>query len=107
MKNRKNAKEIFNEFLEEKGIHLDRINSAFIPQGLIIPKNPKITLCGDAVGLTKSWSGGGVIWSLTAATLLLKNFPDFLKYQKELRKVLFTANYFLKNSKEIGLFFWF
>ena len=63
-----------------------KVKSALIPQGFLIPKNPSITLCGDAVGLTKPWSGGGVIWGLTAAEILLKNFPNFLKYQKEMKK---------------------
>lgn len=53
-----------------------------IPQGLIIPNNNLITLCGDAAGLTKPWSGGGVIWGLLAADILLKTFPDFRKYRK-------------------------
>jgi flavin-dependent dehydrogenase len=53
-----------------------------IPQGLIIPNHSSITLCGDAAGLTKPWSGGGVIWGLLAADILLKTFPDFKKYRK-------------------------
>ena len=80
------AKQIFDKFLKEKSIKVERKASAIIPQGLIIPSNSKITLCGDAVGLTKPWSGGGVIWSLTASSILLKNFPDFLKYHKEIKK---------------------
>jgi len=64
----------------------DKLLSRIIPQGLIIPSNPKITLCGDAAGLTKPWSGGGVIWGLTAANILLKTFPDFLGYKRELEK---------------------
>lgn len=58
---------------------------ALIPQGLVIPKNKDIALCGDAAGLTKPWSGGGVIWGLTAADLLLKNFPDFVEYSQALK----------------------
>jgi len=57
-----------------------------IPQGLIVPKDKKITLCGDAAGLTKPWSGGGVIWGIQAAELLLKNFPDLLKYRMALKR---------------------
>ncbi len=83
----KEAKILFEKFLEKNNLRLEKIKSALIPQGLIIPSNASITLCGDAVGLTKPWSGGGVIWGLMAADLLLKNFPDFLKYQKELKKL--------------------
>ncbi len=78
--------------------------SALIPRGLIIPKNPKITLCGDAAGLTKPWTGGGVIWGLTAAEILLKNFPDFLAYQKEARKFFLSQIIFSKTVKKIVYF---
>lgn len=77
---------------------------AVIPQGLIVPKNPKITLCGDAAGLTKPWSGGGVIWGLTAAEILLKNFPDFLKYQREMKKFFLPKIIFSKIATKIVYF---
>jgi flavin-dependent dehydrogenase len=91
----KEVKEIFEKFLSNKNLSLERINSAIVPQGLIIPLNSKVTLCGDAAGLTKPWSGGGVVWGLLAAGLLLKNFPDFLKYKKAVEnffsiKILFS-----------------
>lgn len=82
----KEAKIILNEFLNKNNIVLKRIESKIVPQGLIIPSNPLITLCGDAAGLTKLWSGGGVIWGLSAAEILLKTFPDFLKYRKAMRR---------------------
>ncbi len=82
----KEAKIILDEFLNKKNIVLKRIESKIVPQGFIIPSNLLITLCGDAVGLTKSWSGGGVIWGLSAAEILLKTFPDFLKYKKMMRR---------------------
>lgn len=84
--NPKGAKLLLEEFLNKYNLHLEKINSGLVPQGLIIPKNSSITLCGDAAGLTKPWSGGGVVWSLIAAKELLKNFPDFVKYQKEMKK---------------------
>jgi len=66
-----------------KGTEFLKVNKAkIIPQGLIIPNHSSITLCGDAAGLTKPWSGGGVIWGLFAADILLKTFPDFKKYRK-------------------------
>jgi len=88
---RKAEKEFIN-FL--KKINLDysgKLFSAAIPQpkflgrdaGLIFPKRKNITLCGDASGLTKPWSGGGIIWGLTAADILLKTFPNFLEYKKQ------------------------
>lgn len=96
----KGAKPLFEGFLEENKFGLERIMSSIVPQGLIIPKNPSITLCGDAAGLTKPWSGGGVIWGLTVAEILLKNFPDFIKYQKEIKKFFLpkiTLGKILKN----------
>jgi flavin-dependent dehydrogenase len=77
------SRKLFDGFVAQKGLQLERLKSAIIPQGLVIPKNDRITLCGDASGLTKPWSGGGVVWNLTQARILLKNFPNFLQYRKE------------------------
>jgi flavin-dependent dehydrogenase len=88
----KNAKKDFDYFLEKENIkNIEKLSSAVIPQprlsflkaGLILPKNGNITLCGDACGLTKPWSGGGIIWGLTQADILIKHFPDFKKYKEE------------------------
>jgi len=66
---------------------------ALIPQpyfsldgGLIIPDDEKVTLCGDAMGLTKPWSGGGIIWGLYAADILVRTFPDFKGYKREIQR---------------------
>jgi flavin-dependent dehydrogenase len=98
------AKEIFENFLKEKNLKLERENSALIPQGFSIPKDDKITLCGDSAGLTKPWSGGGIIWGLMAANLLLKNFPDFLKYQREMKKFFSLNITFSKLAKKFVYF---
>ncbi len=96
IENPKGAKLLFKEFLVKNKIQLDNLRSGIVPQGLIISSNQKISLCGDAAGLTKPWSGGGVIWGLTAADILLKNFPDFLKYQKEIKKFFLPKILFSK-----------
>ncbi len=101
------AKEIFDNFLAKKKINLKKINSALIPQGFIIPFNSKVTLCGDSAGLTKPWSGGGVIWGLKAADILLKNFPDFLKYRKELKKFFLPKIIFSRITTKLAYFFGF
>ena len=80
------AYKIFNDFLEKNKIYLKNVKAKIVPQGLIIAKNREITLCGDAAGLTKPWSGGGVIWGLTAADFLIENFPDFKNYSKKIKK---------------------
>ena len=98
------APKLFDEFAAQKNLKLARLKSAIIPQGLIIPKNNKITLCGDASGLTKPWSGGGVIWNLTQADLLLKNFPDLIQYRKDAAR-FFNLKIFLgKTAKKCAYF---
>jgi len=82
----KEAVLIFEDFLKQKNIQLSNKLSALIPQGFSLPFNKSVTVCGDAAGLTKPWSGGGVIWGLTAADIMLSTFPDFLKYHRQLKK---------------------
>lgn len=78
----KSSYDLFEKFLKEKGIVLESIKSKLIPEGFALPENENITLCGDSAGLTKPWSGGGVIWGITAANLLAESFPDFKKYKR-------------------------
>lgn len=75
--------EKFEKFCQEKNwpFQREKIMAATIPQGLPQIVDGNIALCGDAAGLCKPWSGGGVIWGLTAADILLKEFDDFNKYQ--------------------------
>jgi len=80
------AKQALDELLDKKGIKDRKYISALVPQGLIIPDNLKITLCGDAMGLTKPWSGGGLIWGLYAANILINAFPDFKEYKKQTKR---------------------
>jgi len=105
--NSNQVKLIFEKFLKENNLKLKEIKSALVPQGLIIPSHSKITLCGDAAGLTKPWSGGGVIWGLLAANILLKNFPDFLKYQKEIKSFFILRIIFSKFLTKMVYFFGF
>lgn len=77
------ARKLFDKFIVQQKLKPDKLTSAVIPQGFILPKNNKITLCGDASGLTKPWSGGGVLWGLAQADILLKNFPNFIQYKRE------------------------
>lgn len=104
MEEPKNARILFENFLQEKKIKLQKLNSALIPQGFALPKNERITICGDAAGLTKPWSGGGVIWGLTAAEILLKNFPDFSKYQKKARKFFLPKIILSKIATKLAYF---
>lgn len=75
------AKTILDNFLKKENIKLDNVSARVISQGLDLPSERAITVCGEAAGLTKPWTGGGVIWSLTAARFLTESFPDFIKYK--------------------------
>lgn len=85
------VKRKIDQILVIKGVERDSLCAAAVPcphfplinAGLIFPKEKNVTLCGDAMGLTKPWSGGGIIWGLHAADILIKTFPDFRKYRKE------------------------
>ncbi len=93
------VKEEFNRFLSQENIsNTEKKEAALIPQGLILPKIGKTTLCGDAMGLTKPWSGGGVIWGLTAANLLLESFPNFGKYYQRTKRFFSPKLYKAKIS---------
>lgn len=78
-------KKRFEKFLKKNRIELGELKVAPIPRGLQIPKNSSVTLLGDAAGMTKPWSGGGVIWSLIGANFLIECFPDFIKYRRKIR----------------------
>ncbi len=75
------AKNILDGFLKKRSIKLNNLSARVISQGLDLPSEKSITVCGEAAGLTKPWTGGGVIWSLTAARFLTESFPDFIKYK--------------------------
>ncbi|MCD6528190.1 NAD-binding protein [bacterium] len=80
-------KDDFKKFLKKNEVALEGpIRAALIPQGLVLPQSKNITLCGDAMGLTKPWSGGGIIWSLKAVEILVKNFPNFQNYHREIKR---------------------
>ncbi|MCK9578771.1 NAD(P)/FAD-dependent oxidoreductase [bacterium] len=83
----------FDSFLKSfnKSKSLGIYHSAVIPQplsfnSLFFSEDKNVFLCGDALGLVKPWSGGGIIWNLTAADILLKNIDDSSKYKKELKR---------------------
>lgn len=78
-------KDNFEKFCSDQNISFfwDEAESALVPQGLVLPKKKKVTLCGDSSGLTKPWSGGGIIWGFKQADIMLKHFPDFGKYRRE------------------------
>lgn len=95
------AKEEFLHFCIKQNIKPTRQHASLVPQGLVLSNNPKVALCGDAAGLTKPWSGGGVIWGLTAAEILLETFPDFGAYNRALKR--FFSSKLLMSKFATGL----
>jgi digeranylgeranylglycerophospholipid reductase len=85
------AKKEFADLAKREGLKYDKIYSHAIPEGLCFPTIHSkaardITICGDSAGLTKPWSGGGVIWGMIAGDLLVKNLKDFRKYERAVKK---------------------
>ncbi len=80
------ARKLFDGFCSENKIKQEKLISAIIPMGPTKPFLGRIALCGDSIGLTKPWSGGGVLWGLIAAEFLVKSFPNFIKYESSLKK---------------------
>jgi len=76
----------FDSFLKYHAVSSRHLKMQVIPQGFSLPRGGVITLCGEATGLTKPWSGGGVVWGITSANTLLATFPDFNAYYKEMRR---------------------
>lgn len=84
----RSARDDFERFCQRHKIVFPKnaMKAALIPQGLVLPRSNRVTLCGDAAGLTKPWSGGGLLWGLTAGDILLKHFPDVEGYRQEAEK---------------------
>lgn len=90
------ARRLLNKFLQKREIKLKKVAADLIGQGLAFSDNEKVALCGEAAGLTKGWSGGGVIWGLKAADLLLETFPEFDSYRKKVKR-FFGSKIFITN----------
>ncbi len=73
-----------------------------IPTGLCKCSFPRGILIGNCAGMTKPLTGGGIVYSLTAAKIAAKEFnkdkPDFQKYEKEVKRLF---------RKEIKYQLWF
>lgn len=80
------AKRQFEQFCAVNRVKPRQIFSATIPHGLVPAAKDSVALAGDAIGITKSWSWGGIVWGLTASGLLVKAFPDFSRYSWQLER---------------------
>ena len=96
------ARKMFNSFCKSKKIKPRKIYSYVVPGDLTDAHKGRIALCGDAIGLTKPWSGGGILWGLKADNVLLKTFPNFGRYEYDLKKQ-FTAKRISSNiAQKLG-----
>lgn len=96
------AKKFLDKFCQQERLVLEDIRASVVPHGFAIPKNQIVTLCGDAAGLTKPWSGGGIAWGLIAANMLLETFPDFEAYQRKAKKFFKPKIIFSQLLTDIG-----
>ena len=96
------AKKNFDKLCKRKRIKPKKIYSHVIPEGLVRAEKGRVALCGDAIGLTKPTSSGGVIWSMYASDILVKNFPNFNKYDRELKKFFEPKFAFLRIGSKLS-----
>lgn len=85
-------KKLFNDFCKSQGIKPYRIYSGLIP---ILPRETakdRIFLCGDAAGQAKPFTGGGLVYGITAADIASKTLdpddPDVKRYDRAWKKEL-------------------
>jgi digeranylgeranylglycerophospholipid reductase len=99
------AKKEFDKFLKRRKIRKGKVFSAVVPRGLVLTDKKYIALVGDAAGLAKPWSGGGVIWGLTAGQILADTFPDFGKYHRKTERFFAPKIFYSKIAEKIGIYF--
>lgn len=102
MENPDVARKIFNSFCKSRKVRPKKIYSYVVPGDLTDAHRGRIALCGDAIGLTKPWSGGGILWGFKADSILLKTFPNFGRYEYDLKKQ-FTPKRVMSNvAQKLG-----
>ena len=95
---------IARKIFKKNKVKPKKIYSYVVPRGLTHAEKGRIALCGDVIGLTKPWSGGGILWSLTADDILIKNFPNFKKYNEKLEDYFEPKIFFSKLIERTGRF---
>lgn len=58
------------------------LNVGAIPDRLVKFSKERVALIGDAAGMVKPYTGGGLYYLLVAAEILAECFPDLEKYEK-------------------------
>ncbi len=74
------------DFARNRKVHLDEVQASAIPRQMSVGYKDKVTVCGDAAGTNKPWSGGGIIWGLTASDILLEHIPNFKLYVRNTQR---------------------
>ncbi|MET1125058.1 MAG: NAD(P)/FAD-dependent oxidoreductase [Archaeoglobaceae archaeon] len=81
----------FEDFLREegrlKGSKIELVAGA-IPAKLVDFAAEKVALIGDAAGMVKPYTGGGLMYIFEAANALADNFPDLKAYKRAYLKKL-------------------
>ncbi|MBR9682497.1 MAG: NAD(P)-binding protein, partial [Candidatus Aenigmarchaeota archaeon] len=98
------TKKDFDKFLKKRKVRKQKLFSAVIPRGLALTDKKYIALVGDAAGLAKPWSGGGVIWGLKGAQMLTETFPDFRKYHRKANRFFAPKVFYSKVAEKVGLY---
>lgn len=98
------AKTEFNSFCKKMKIKPKEIYSQLIPSRLTKMQKDRVALTGDAVGLTKPWSYGGIIWGLIADNILVNTFPKFSKYEEETKEYFEPKIFYSKLALFTGKF---
>ncbi len=96
MEDTKAAGKEFKKFLRKQKVKKPQLHSALIPEGPVTLNTEYAILCGDAAGLTKPWSGGGIIWGLNAAQMFIENGLDARKYGGAVRSFYAPKIFFSK-----------
>ena len=65
---------------------ITELNAGAIPVGLVNFVKGNIALIGDAAGMVKPYTGGGLYYHLIAAEKLGQHFPNLEEYQKSYKK---------------------
>ena len=92
------AKNEFNNFCKRMKIKPKEIYSHLIHSRLTKMQKERIALCGDAIGLTKPWSYGGIIWGLIAGDMLINSFPDFTEYEDKVKEYFEPKIFYSKTA---------
>lgn len=97
------AKE-FRTFCKKNRLKSKQAYSSLIPQGLVTSFANRLALCGDAAGLTKPWSGGGVVWGLKTVDIMLGSFPNIKKYNRRIDRFFSPKIFYSKLAEKVVIF---